>query len=145
MNDENLTMGKFIERCANKKDSKRRAAYKVIAKLFATSTHWVDAEEMVSNVVRTFIVELDDVGYTMAYDAIRIINPSELCVKNIYSTAIGKTRLCYNIAPLIDNKLEIRFTNHKTKTGETTDFLFEQMLANLCKLANVDLDDLKSE
>ena len=145
MNDENLTMGKFIERCANKKDSKRRAAYKVIAKLFATSTHWVDAEEMTSNVVRTFIVELDDVGYTMAYDAIRIINPSELCVKSIYSTAIGKTRLCYNIAPLIDNKLEIRFTNHKTKTGETTDFLFEQMLANLCKLANVDLDDLKSE
>lgn len=139
----NLTMGEFIEQCAANKDSKRKSAYKVIARLFAKNTHWVNAEEISNGAVRTFILELDDVGFVIARDAITTINPSELCVKSTCSRVAGENILWYNIAPLVDNKLEIRFANRKIEKGEiSTDFLFEQMVANLCKLANVKYSEL---
>lgn len=142
---ENLTMSEFIEQCATKKDSKRRNAYKEIAKLFAKNTHWVNAEEikLENGAVRTFILELDDVGFVTARDAITTINPSELCVKSTCSNVVAGNVLWYNIAPLVDNKLEIRFPNRKIENAEiSTDFLFEQMVANLCKQANVKYSEL---
>ena len=108
------------------------------------NTHWVNAEEISDGgAVRTFILELDDVGFVIARDAITTINPSELCVKSTCSNVVAGNILWYNIAPLVDNKLEIRFPNRKIEKGEiSTDFLFEQMVANLCKLANVKLSKL---
>ena len=132
---KNLTMGEFIERCNEKREATKENHYKTLAMVFGRSDYWVDAKiESKLAVYITYIVQLNCVGNDMARSAIEYISPSALSITG------GKPDVFYKIEPLTDNKFEIRFC--RKEIDGTTDFLFQELIKDLCKQANVNYSDL---
>lgn len=132
---ENLTMGQFIERCNEKHKTDKENHYKALAMVFGRTDYWVDAKiESKLAVYITYIIQLNCVGNDIARSAIEYISPSALSITG------GKPDVFYKIEPLTDNKFEIRFC--RKEIDGTTDFLFQELIKDLCEQANVNYSDL---
>lgn len=135
---ENLTMGQFIERCNEKHKTDKENHYKALAMVFGRSDYWVDAKiESKLNVYITYIVQLNVVGNDTVRSAIEYISPNTLAITG------GKPKAFYKIEPLSDNKFEIRFC--RKEIDGTTDFLFQELVKDLCEQANVNYSELFCE
>jgi len=135
MDEEKITMGDFIAQCNEKRKAKKESCYKQLAMVFGKPDYWTDAElASETNVCTTYIIQLNIVGSDTARSAIEYISPNDLIVKG------GKPGAWYKIAPLSDRKFEIRFFTKEI--DGTTDFLFQELVKDLCKQSGINYSDL---